>query len=187
MGCIPEVRKALTLWQPWATLMTLRVKWIETRPWTTNYRGRIYLHAGKRFVELGYGGELGGWLCRVSSFNGRPYLLAPGTWPGGGALDWNEKMPAPMPLPLGAVLGSAELTDCVPILGVLPTTQTRCIEANRGNAALWNEVGATVINDQVPFGDFTPGRFGWLFEGIEPLAKPVAAKGMQRLWNWTPQ
>jgi hypothetical protein len=55
--------KALTLTQPWATFMVRRApgaivppKAIETRNWSTSYRGRLYIHAAKGFpreaVEL---------------------------------------------------------------------------------------------------------------------------------------
>ncbi|WP_180267711.1 hypothetical protein [Nostoc linckia] len=33
--------KALSLWQPWATLIGMEVKRYETRSWGTNYRGRL--------------------------------------------------------------------------------------------------------------------------------------------------
>lgn len=36
--------KALTLWQPWASLF-LTVKKIETRPWRTQHRGWLGIHA----------------------------------------------------------------------------------------------------------------------------------------------
>ena len=38
---------ALSIKQPWATLVLLGLKTIEIRRWTTPIRGRIYLHAGK--------------------------------------------------------------------------------------------------------------------------------------------
>ena len=41
--------KALTLTQPWASLMALRAKTIETRSWYTTYRGEIVIHAAKGF------------------------------------------------------------------------------------------------------------------------------------------
>ena len=41
-------RKALTIIQPWATLIAVAAKKIETRSWKTNYRGEIYIHAGKK-------------------------------------------------------------------------------------------------------------------------------------------
>lgn len=41
-------RKAVTIIQPWATLIAVAAKKIETRSWKTNYRGEIYIHAGKK-------------------------------------------------------------------------------------------------------------------------------------------
>lgn len=41
--------KALTLTQPWATLVAIGAKRIETRSWSTNYRGQIAIHAAKGF------------------------------------------------------------------------------------------------------------------------------------------
>lgn len=40
--------KALTLWQPWASLVALRVKLYETRCWTTRYRGPLAIHAAAK-------------------------------------------------------------------------------------------------------------------------------------------
>lgn len=40
--------KAISLWQPWATLIALGHKRIETRSWGTSYRGLIAIHAAKR-------------------------------------------------------------------------------------------------------------------------------------------
>lgn len=43
--------KALTLWQPWATLIAIGAKKIETRSWSTSYRGPLAIHAAKRWKE----------------------------------------------------------------------------------------------------------------------------------------
>lgn len=40
--------KALTLWQPWASLVAIGAKRIETRSWSTTYRGPLAIHAAKR-------------------------------------------------------------------------------------------------------------------------------------------
>ncbi|HLI72169.1 MAG TPA: ASCH domain-containing protein [Ktedonobacteraceae bacterium] len=40
--------KALSLIQPWATLVAIGAKRIETRSWTTNYRGPLAIHASRR-------------------------------------------------------------------------------------------------------------------------------------------
>lgn len=40
--------KAISLWQPWASLMAEGLKRNETRHWATSYRGPILIHATKR-------------------------------------------------------------------------------------------------------------------------------------------
>ena len=39
--------KAITIKQPWATLIALGEKQFETRSWQTKYRGPLAIHAGK--------------------------------------------------------------------------------------------------------------------------------------------
>lgn len=41
--------KAISLWQPWATLMALGIKTIETRSWSTEHRGYLAIHATSKF------------------------------------------------------------------------------------------------------------------------------------------
>jgi len=43
--------KALTLTQPWATLVAIGAKRIETRSWRTPYRGSLAVHAAKSFPK----------------------------------------------------------------------------------------------------------------------------------------
>lgn len=43
--------KALTLTQPWATLVAIGAKRIETRSWRTPYRGSLAIHAAKGFPK----------------------------------------------------------------------------------------------------------------------------------------
>ncbi|MDP3561746.1 MAG: ASCH domain-containing protein [Legionellaceae bacterium] len=43
--------KALTIKQPWASLIAQGIKDIENRTWRTNFRGRIYIHAAGRSVQ----------------------------------------------------------------------------------------------------------------------------------------
>jgi len=37
--------KALSILEPWASLIKEKVKYVETRSWKTNYRGELYIHA----------------------------------------------------------------------------------------------------------------------------------------------
>ena len=39
--------RALSLWQPWAQLIAIGAKRIETRSWSTSYRGALAIHAAK--------------------------------------------------------------------------------------------------------------------------------------------
>jgi hypothetical protein len=41
--------KALSLWQPYASLMAINAKGIETRDWSTNYRGLVAIHAALKW------------------------------------------------------------------------------------------------------------------------------------------
>ena len=41
--------KALSITQPWATLIAIGAKTIETRSWSTLYRGDLAIHAAKGF------------------------------------------------------------------------------------------------------------------------------------------
>lgn len=41
--------RAISLWQPWASLMALGAKHIETRSWPTDYRGYVAIHAAQKW------------------------------------------------------------------------------------------------------------------------------------------
>ena len=41
--------RALSIRQPWAYLIAIGAKDVENRSWLTRFRGRIYIHASKRF------------------------------------------------------------------------------------------------------------------------------------------
>lgn len=42
--------KVVSIIEPWASLIKEKVKYIETRSWKTNYRGKIYIHASLKKV-----------------------------------------------------------------------------------------------------------------------------------------
>lgn len=94
--------KGLTLTQPWATLVAIGAKSIETRSWYTSYRGPIAIHAAKGFPRDAMR------LCLE-----QPFLdaLYPAGFVGAGAL------------PVGAIVAIANLVDC------LPTAFTKIPEA----------------------------------------------------------
>jgi hypothetical protein len=85
--------KALSLWQPWASLIAAGLKQYETRSWATPYRGLLAIHAAKRQPDV----DVSDLLHPVQA--GR----------------------VAQPLPLGAVVCVVDLVDVVPTTGVRET------------------------------------------------------------------
>jgi hypothetical protein len=55
--------RGLSLTQPWATLIALGVKRVETRSWRTHYRGPILVHAARSMpVDRGQALSFGRWV-----------------------------------------------------------------------------------------------------------------------------
>lgn len=46
-----EPIKTLSLWQPWASLVAVGEKRIETRSWATKHRGTIAIHATQNWPQ----------------------------------------------------------------------------------------------------------------------------------------
>jgi hypothetical protein len=92
--------KALSLWQPWASLIALGLKHYETRSWSTSYRGLLAIHAAKRPVKPSEveGTDIEAALLRKGEHYDR--------------------------LPLGAVLCIVRLTDVVPVEQVIALAAT---------------------------------------------------------------
>jgi activating signal cointegrator 1 len=86
--------KALTLQQPWATLVAIGAKRYETRGWTTSHRGHVAIHAGKSFPRCAVE------RCIHDPIVRRALLL-------GGIREYHE-------LPRGAVIAIARIVDCLP-------------------------------------------------------------------------
>jgi activating signal cointegrator 1 len=184
--------KAITLWQPWASLVALGVKTIETRSWQTSHRGPLAIHAAaKKPVE---DEKVGDWTV---------HEMVNGTW----RMFLNDNEAKSLadesrPLPLGAVVATCTLVDCVRIWPDIPMQAswnepwsqiTAGVIGANGQRYLtldtWPGFGSAdgrYVGDQDPYGDFTPGRYGWLLADIVPLPEPVPAKGKQGLWEWKP-
>ena len=47
----PKGVVVMTMWQPWASLLIYGVKRVEGRPWLTNHRGRMWIHASGNATE----------------------------------------------------------------------------------------------------------------------------------------
>jgi hypothetical protein len=197
--------KALTLHQPWAQLVAIGAKRIETRSWSTRYRGPLAIHAGARKPAIEDGedgphGELGRWL-------GDDWQTLAQWAPPQDDAGW-VLYTAPdflgVDMPLGAVVATCRLVDVVRIVSWTGTCddptwavlghfidEPDMILVREGQSARevplpppgGDEHGED-ITGQLPFGDYTPGRFAWLLADVEPLDPPVPARGRQGLWNF---
>lgn len=160
--------KVLTLTQPWATLVAIGAKRIETRSWSTSYRGPLAIHAGKR---LGPGGERGlqrGCGQRYFYTALEPILRPEGRW-----------LFAADTLSRGAVVAVCELADVV--RSETLTFEGQWSRLREGGIQTW-----TLTDQERAFGDYTAGRFAWLLINIRMLPAPIPAKGQLGLWEWQP-
>src|SRR4029077_20972411 len=125
----------LSLWQPWATAMALRIKKNETRHWSTNYRGWLGIHAAKKPMSKEDAAMIDSniWLQR--------------------------------PMPFGAVVCIVRLVGC-------ETTELL--------------VKCGVSEREQHWGNYSPGRFGWVTSPLDMIELPEAIPlvGHQGLFNW---
>lgn len=171
--------KALTIRQPWASLIALGVKTILTRSWRTDYRGPLAIHAGLRYDPfVPEDPERRLWS------SGSRLLIEPKM---GNEDTWKHGNPFHR-LPFGAVVAVADLVDVVPMVEMFDTDAPSVI--GPAGDHWWHfpaderhpDYGGRIIDDQVPYGDFTPGRYAWLLDNVRPI-DPVPAKGRQGLWT----
>lgn len=191
---IADIR-GLTIRQPWASLICpgpriAPVKTIETARPKWSYRGWVLIHAGKArppcsqwedgpFDDIGdhqYGGHL------VSEDEPWGSRRVDGWW-----LSLAPDHRAYLDLPLGAVIGVARITDCVPVvadLGGPDDPMPRVCVTSRGLKLMRPFVFPSEdISDQEPYGDFTPGTHALLLADIVSLPRPIPATGRLGLWN----
>ncbi|MBP2643945.1 MAG: hypothetical protein H6Q67_1832 [Firmicutes bacterium] len=81
--------KAITIMQPWASLIACGAKHIETRSWATKYRGPLAIHAGKslKYIDMAY------------DYPFTDYFTTGGD------------------VPLAAIVAIVDLVDCVKVIG----------------------------------------------------------------------
>lgn len=148
----------ISLLQPWATLVVLGAKKIETRSWETPFRGELLIHAS---LGKHYGTGRDKVSCRELCYQDpfRKYI------DGGQAYD---------KLPFGAIIGKVNMKGCSDTDFYLSCKEGG-IELSEDGSGSWEE--------QLAFGDFSSGRFGWLFGDAIKFDKPIPAKGKQGFWN----
>lgn len=131
--------KAFTVYQPYAHAIITGLKQYETRPRRTHIRGRVAVHAG-----------------RLDEVHATKHLSSNDFW----AL--MAEIGGKTDLPRGAVVGTVEIVDCVPVEEIIHTLSER----------------------ERLLGDYSPGRFAWELRNPVAFSVPIPAKGKQGWWNW---
>lgn len=164
--------KAITLYQPHASLVALRAKKFETRGWKTSYRGPLAIHAGvsEKYLDLGWQEPFFSAL--------RPLHKE------------KEGESVSILWPMGCIIAIVELVNCwrivhhpgtnVDIAKNIPIGAE--LDVPRNHPDFHKYIVPT--EEEMMFGDWTPGRYAWELANAKPLEKPIPAKGKQRLWNW---
>lgn len=156
--------KALTIWQPWSSLIMIGAKPYEFRSWLppkSLVGQRIVNHAAARKMRLD---EVEDLIARLSDPEMawttclRPDIALPFLKGVQGALRMGQQ-----PLPLGFGLGTA--TVGTPVTGARAAKDFGCPDLiNNSDSAFTN--------------------WGWPMLDIERWDEPVPMTGKQGLWNW---
>lgn len=140
--------KLISLWEPWATLMALGAKKIETRSWATSYRGWLAIQASK-------GGLSKRDLAQTIS---DPLFQA--------ALGSELFRP-------GHIVAVVNLKYCKEICRAMSPGTPEELEARR--------VIVAPPEPERSFGDYYPGRYGWITDSLFRLPEPIPFKAKQGL------
>lgn len=150
--------KVLTIMQPWANLIALGAKKIETRSWYTSYRGPLAIHASKSYPK---------WARELEKLEPFYSALRPG-----GIYCFPSFY-------CGWVIAVCRLVDCIQI-------DFNYFYGHAGKVQAGLRNGSKVEGNELAFGDYTPGHYAWILEDVQRLPEPVPAKGRLGLWDWEP-
>jgi activating signal cointegrator 1 len=151
--------KVLSLLQPFATLVVIGAKKIETRSWDTKYRGQLLIHASKKYTK-------------------DQYKLA---------VDFNTKYGTGLEcdhLPVGQIIGSVNLIETFPTEKAFAGAGGIGFKTN-DKVVVGDELRMMLISIQEgAFGDYSPGRYGWLLSNPIKFKNCIPAKGYLGLWDF---
>lgn len=150
--------KAITLFQPWASLVASGAKKIETRSWPAPKSiigQRLAIHASRRRPDPD------AWV---------PWEIEEISAATGSAM---------LDLPLGAVVATALVAGAYRSSG--------CIIGAPGFVGLNGSQNGSPARAEIAmddWGDFSWGRWLWVLDEIEAISPPIPARGMQGVWEW---
>lgn len=147
--------KGLTLRQPWATLVAIGAKRIETRCWNTDYRGPLAIHASTIYRKAEERVALSSPF--IEKLNAAGYLPD---------------------IPLGCIVAICKLVDC------LPMEPHVCLpgifdEYPKLNTSIERAFGNYEVIDSKNH----RRRWAFVLEDVKPIEPPIRATGCLGLWE----
>lgn len=171
--------KAITLTAPYGSLIAVAERYpdlgkqIETRNWSTRYRGRLLIHQARGL------GPVSGKRGLIELIERKPFW---GALREAFAVRLGDKIHYPgdaetiaSELPLGAFVALARLVDSC------------SLTSKNGKAYYWNKAAhawVRVSAQEAAFGDYSQGRYGFLLTDIRALPEPIPARGALGLWEY---
>jgi activating signal cointegrator 1 len=177
--------KAISLWQPWASLIACGAKLYETRSWAPPREligQTIAIHAAKKVdkdaaqmaTEIMYGQ----WV----DYGG--YDLAQkleASWGDDDASDAIMGVFGQTTMPIGVVVCTAKLDGAFQLGDAAEGTMRPAAKVVRRLTSRPMPECFTVPYDE--FGDYAPGRWAWLLREAKPLIPPPPAIGRQGFFD----
>lgn len=160
--------KVLSLLQPWATLVAEGLKRVETRSWSTSYRGPIAIHATKKFTRSDWE------MIMVKTHWARPSCIHAIRR----ALT-RAGYTTHQQFPTGCIVALADLVACRSTAFGIESMLT-C----DGHPIQGYEWMDKLSEDERAFGDYGPNRWGWFLENVRRLEDPIPARGALGLWDF---
>lgn len=146
--------KVISLLQPYATLVVIGAKKIETRSWNTKFRGEILIHASKKWTK-------------------DQEKLLEDFYFGTALQDECGKIH----IPCGKIIGKVNIVDTFQFQEDTKDHLKTYIDDDR-------KISWDLTDKEKAFGDYSPNRYGWLLYDPVQFAQSIAAKGQLGIWNY---
>ena len=146
--------KALSLWDPWGTLVAIGAKRYETRSWPTRHRGPLAIHVAASWKPESADAINHPVICATLAKAGinTPWMLD------GSPVSARD---AKRYFPLGSIIAVIDLLACIRMTDKINPPPA----------------------PEVAFGDFTFGRYAWRLADVRRLPEPIPCRGSRGLWD----
>lgn len=154
--------RVLTLTEPWASLVAIGAKQVETRSRNLTYTGPLLIHAAKNMPDWA--------IDELDDPEFRAPLVAAGILP---ALGWHGMMTlreqykaTRARFPLGQIIAQVDKGDSFQF------SRTKSM------------IGPRITMQEGMYGNYADGRWGYPLRNVKRLATPIPARGFQGIWYY---